>query len=109
MCVVLSDFNFFIAPKVRTLDCSPWAPGLVLHNLLQVVLDLALTVLAWVRNSLNHLVGNGVSSVLVHWSSASWTGRHVHSAALADQVTHRTRGDGDISGDKETHGALEFI
>ena len=109
MCVVLGDFNFFIAQKVRTLDCSLWAPGLVLHNLLQVVLDLALAVLTWVRNFLNHLVGNGVSSICEHWSSASWTGVDVHSAALAHEVAHWTRGDRDLSGDEETHGALELL
>jgi len=109
MCFVLSDFNLFIALQVGTLDCSLWAPGFVLHNLLQVFLDLALTVLAGVKSSLNQLIGKGVSSILVHWSSASWTGVDVHSAALAHQVAHWTRGDGDLSGDKETHGALELI
>ena len=109
MCFVLSDFNLFIALQVGTLDCSLWAPGFVLHNLLQVVLDLALTVLAWVRSFLNQLVGESVSSIFEHWSSASWTGRHVHSAALAQQVAHWTRGDRDLSGDKETHGALKLI
>jgi len=109
MCVVLGDFNFFIAPKVRTLDCSLWAPGLVLHNLLQVVLDLTLAVLTWVRNYLNHLVGESVCSIFEHWPSASWTGVYVHSAALTHQVTHWTSGDGNLSGDKETHGTLELI
>jgi len=109
MCLVLTDFNLLVAPKVRTLDCSLWAPGLVLHDLLQVVLHMALTVLAWVGNSLNHLVGKGVCSIFEHWSSASWTGRHVHSAALAHQVAHWTRGDGDLSWDEEAHGALEVI
>jgi len=105
----LRDLNLFLAVEVRTLDGSLRAPSLVLHDLLQVILDLTLTVLAWVGDSLNHLVGKGICSIFEHWSSASWTDVHVHSAALAHQMAHWTRGDGNLSGDKETHGALEVI
>lgn len=109
MCFIISEFDLFIALQVRTLDCSLRAPSLMLHNLLQIALDLALAVLAWVKSFLNQLVGESVSSICEHWSSASWTGVDVHSAALTHQVAHWTSGDGDLSGDEETHRALELI
>ena len=81
----------------------------MLNDLLQIVLDLARTILAGVRNSFYHLVGDGVGSILVHWSSACWTVGHVHSAVLTRDVPHWTGGYGDLPGDQETHRALELI
>ena len=111
MFLVLTDFDFVIAFKVWTFDGSLRASGLVLLYLLQIVLDLALTVLAWVRNSLNHLVGDGVCSVLEHLSSACWTRGHVPNgnAVFTSDVPHWTGGNGNLPGDQETHGTLELV
>ena len=109
MFFVLIDFNNVIAPEVWTFDCSLWAPGLVLLDLLQIILDLARTKLTRVGNSFNQSVDDGVCSVLMHPSSASWTGCHVHSAVFTHNVAHRTRGYRDLPGNQETHGTLELI
>ena len=108
MFIVLADFDLFFALEVRTFDCSLRAPALMLHNLLQIVLHLA-SILANVRNSFEHLVCEGVCSVFEHLPSASWTGCHVHSAVLTRDVSHWTRGCGDLPGDLEAHWTLELI
>jgi len=108
MFLVLSDLDLVIAPEEWTFDGSLRAPGLVLFDLLQVVLDLA-PVLAWVRNFLNHLVGDGVCSALEHLPSACWTRGQVPFAVLTNNVSHGTGGYGALPGDQETHRALELV
>ena len=104
-----TDFNLFIALEVWTFDCSFQASGLVLLNFLQIVLDMTLSILAGMLNKLNHLVGEGISSIFEHWSSACWTFRQVHSAVLTNNVAHWTGGYGDLPGDQKTHWTLELL
>ena len=109
MFLVVPDLNFVITSEVWTFDCSFRASSFMFLDLLQIALDLARTKLVGLGNSFNHSVDDGVCSVLVQWSSASWTGCHVHSAVFTNNVTHGTGGHGDLPGDEETHGALELI
>ena len=108
MSVELANLNMFIAIDVWTFDCSFRASCLVLHNLLQIILDLT-SILAGMWDSLYHSIGDAVCSVLEHLSSASWTRGHVHSAVLARDVAHWTGGYGDLPRNEETHRALELI
>ena len=109
MILELSDMNHFIAPEVWTFDCSFRAPLLVLLDLLQIVLDLTLIVLAEMWNNLNNLVGESVSPIFEHGSSACWTCGHVHAAVLTSNVSHWTCGNGDDPGDQETNWTLELL
>ena len=108
MFLVLLDFNHVIAPEEWAFDNSLRAPGLVLHNLLQIILDRT-SVLAGMRDEGYHSIGDGISSVLEHLSSAGWTRGYVHSAVLTRDVSHWTGGYWDLSRNEETHRALELI
>lgn len=109
--IELLDLNLHIASKVRAFDCSFMAFGLMIHQLVEMLLNLAtkLLVFAGMVNFLNHLVDDGVCSVSCHRSSASWT-RMIHklSALFTNNVSSGAGLYRTFPGDEETHGALEF-
>ena len=91
-CMIMktSKFNFTVAPEEWAFDSSFRASVLMLLYLVQRKLDLTpkLSVLAWVRDSLNELVGKGVCSIFRHSPSARWTIGQVLSAFLAHNMTN---------------------
>ena len=85
-----------------------WRTSLV-QELLYLATITKLLELAWMWNSGNHSVGQGVCSASEHPSIARWTVLQISSTRAAQDVAYWTRGDGNISGDQETHGALKLL
>ena len=90
MIMIISNLNLTLAVEVWAFGDFVKASILMLYYLLQRILDLTskLPVLAWVRDSLNELVGEGVGPVFRHSPSARWTTGQVHSAFLAHNVAN---------------------
>ena len=83
----------------------------MIHQLVETLLGLAtkMSVLAGMRNFLDHLVNDGVCPVFEHLPSAGWAGLNILVAVFTNNVSNRAGSNWAFPGDEETHWTLKFI